>query len=492
MRTVEEVSQVSRVHRYSLSLKSLTWATTLVIVVMAGLYALLGLPPTLETYYSKMYFHSIGIGLAALATFLVISIFDLQRHEPPLDFPISYRAFAAVLFAAAGGIFYLSPALDAFVTDIPLGLFIVAFILIADVGGALFVELLFLPRKLAGMYSSTASTGLSLGYFLRMLPSTGKDLRAYRRMNAAYWLALFSVGSAFVAGIIGFANLWVRMFGASFFASYLSSLGLDVAGFMDATLDPHSHQMALAIMAGVVALTAQRFGVSELGKIKKIVADIGLWVALIRVTAMTFVLVAVAAVNYSLPTLLQGGPQGVNGIAGDDVTMSIIAVGAMITLVPLGLTRFEKGKSWRDSVRFGLLGAWVLAVIVNVIQGFFIELHEDVFSATSVANDAVYSEFQPMFGVFVFLGAALVMLAVDYYNVSRGLRRAIGWIAGIGLLIATLGGTLWVYLDPSLGGLSYWLYIFGVQIVGVSALLATLAIRAARVERISVLVVQTP
>jgi len=153
---VVEVTEIS--HRYGLSLKELTWGTMLIIVVMAALYALVGLPPGLDTYYAKMYFHSIGIGMAALGTYIVIICCDLKIHEPPLDFPIHYRAFAAVLFAAAGGVFYLSPVLDMAVPDIPLGLFVVAFILIGDVGGALFILLMLLPRKRAGTYDPNAKT----------------------------------------------------------------------------------------------------------------------------------------------------------------------------------------------------------------------------------------------------------------------------------------------------------------------------------------------
>jgi len=135
-----------------LSLKTLTWATVLITVVMAGLYAILGLPPGLDTYYGVLYFHSIGIGIAALATYLVISIFNLQKYEPPIDFPISYRAYAAVVFACVGGLLYLSPFLDASLPDIPLALYVVAFILIGDVGGALFVQLAILPRKQGRTY----------------------------------------------------------------------------------------------------------------------------------------------------------------------------------------------------------------------------------------------------------------------------------------------------------------------------------------------------
>src|SRR5208283_3021608 len=115
MKAIQELGAVTYTHTYMLSLKLLTSATILIMVVMAGLYVFLGLPPGLDTYYGVLYFHSVGIGIAALAVFLVISIFDIQRYEPPIDFPISYRAFAAGIIAAVGVSLSLSPILDAWV-----------------------------------------------------------------------------------------------------------------------------------------------------------------------------------------------------------------------------------------------------------------------------------------------------------------------------------------------------------------------------------------
>lgn len=507
MEAIEEEVQVSDIRRHSLSLRTLTWATILIMATMAALYMLFRLPPSFESFYAKMYFHSIGIGIAALATFLVISIYHLRRHEPPLDFPLHYRAFAAVLFAAAGGILYLSPTFDSSLPDVALGLFVVAFILIGDVGGALLIELLFLPRKLAGTYSSTEKQGLSLGYFLRMLPSKRSDLSAYRRMDATYWLVLFSVGSAFIAGLIGIVNLWVSIFGQSFLASYLGWLGTDANGFLAATLDPHSHEIALAIMGGVVALTAKQFGVADLAGLKRRVATAGLWIASIGVITMSIVLVAVAFANFSPPTLLQSS-DGINGIAGDDAAMSIIALGAMITLVPLALTRFLNKSSWKDSVRFAILETWIAAVIINVLQGFYIEMHEDAFSTTMSSNDASFSSFQPLVGVFMLTATSLVLLAVDYHQAGATLRRSVGWASVIGTLTMLIGGAWATFLSPvgipssesflglaagtwwnpldSFGDPTSWFLDVGMLVIGIATVLAVRGIQSMKVTPSSV------
>ncbi len=475
----QEVGEVTYTHTYMLSLKTMTWATILVIVVMAGLYAFLGLPPGLDTYYAILYFHSIGIGIAALATYLVISMFDLQKHEPPIDFSISYRAFGAVLFAAVGGIFYLSPLLDAALPDIPLGLFVVAFILIGDVGGALFIQLLILPRKQARTYNPKVKL---THYFLRMFP-TRKELQLYSKAGASYWLALLSVGSAFVAGLIGVVNLWVMIFGSSVFSGFVPLFG-DLGTFLGALTGSHSHEMGIAIMTGVVALAAQRFNVLDVKGLRRNIAMVGLWVTSIGIIAVSIVLVLEAVVAFSPPTVFPSGPGGVNGMAGDDTIMTITALGAMITLIPLALTKLDGKSSWKDSVRLTLLGTWVAAVMNSVIEGFYIEFHQDVFGSTMTANHDVFRNVNPMFGIFTLAALATVLLAVDYYVAAGPLRRMIGWVAGVGLIVATLGSSMWAFSDPSVGGLAYWSYILGVLVVGVSAAMATRAVYVVKVTRV--------
>ena len=486
MKAIEEVGTVTYTHNYMLSIKTLTWATTLIIVVMAGLYAFLGLPPGLDTYYGVLYFHSIGIGIAALATYLVISIFNLQKYEPPIDFPISYRAYAAVVFAAVGGIFYLSPTLDAAFPDIPLGLYVVAFILIGDVGGALFVQLLLMPRKRAGTYEPKMKAfppRMWPQYVLRMVPGK-KDLSVYSKAGACYWLALFSVGCAFVAGMIGFLNLWMMIFGVGVFSFLVPFFG-DAGTFIAALSGPHSHDMGIAIMAGVVALVAQHFKVLDVKGLRRSFANVGLWITSIGLVAITIVMIAEAVVNFAPPTLFQSGPQGVNGMAGDDTVMTITALGAMIALIPIALTKLDGKSSWKDSVRLTLLGIWVAAVVNSVIEGFYIEFHEDIFGSTLSANHDVFSNVNPMFGIMTLAAMALVLLAVDYYGVSGTLKRATGWLALVGLIVAMIGTSLWIFVDPTIGGLFYWLYILGVLILGVSALAATGIIYMAKITRIS-------
>jgi hypothetical protein len=479
MKAIEEIGEVSYTHKYMFSVKMLTTVTTLIIVIMGGLYVFLGLPPGLDTNYEVLYFHSIAIGIAALATYLVISVFELQKYEPPLDFPMSYRAFGAVIFAAVGGLLYLIPTLYALLPDIPLGLFVVAFILIGDVGGALFIQLLILPRKRAQTYNPNVPIS---HYVLRMVP-TRKELHLYSEAGAGYWLALFSVGSAFVAGLMGIVNLWVMIFGPSVFSFFIPMFG-DVPTFLGAWTGSHSHEIGVAIMTGMVALAAQHFKVLDLKGLKRQVASVGLWITSIGIIAISIVLVLEAIIAFAPPTLFASGPNGVNGMAGDDTVMTITALGAMIAFVPLALTKLEGKSSWKDSVRLAFLATWVAAVVNSVIEGFYIEFHEDIFGSTLSANHAVFSDVNPLFGIITLGAFAAVLLAVDYYAPAGQQRRMVGWVAVLGLVVAVIGSSMYVFVDPSVGGLSSWVYVAGVLVMGVSALLGAFAIYKTKITRV--------
>ena len=55
----------------------------------------------------------------------------------------------------------------------------------------------------------------------------------------------------------------------------------------------------------------------------------------------------------------------------------------------------------------------------------------------------------------------------------------------MGLAVAAIGSSLYVFVDPSMGGLSYWLYIVGVLIIGASALIGSPTIYKTKIRRVS-------
>jgi hypothetical protein len=281
-------------------------------------------------------------------------------------------------------------------------------------------------------------------------------------------------------------------FGPSIFAGYISFMGpsYDILGN---TLDPHSHEMALAIMAGVIAIAAERFGVLRTVDWRQKIAKLGLAVSLAGVVGMTVVFLAVAFGNFSPPTLF-ADPTATNGMAGDDAVMTFIAVGAMIALVPLALTKREATgrSSWRDPVRLSLLGTWAAAVVVSVVAAFYIEFHEDVFQTTLLANDAVFGELQSLFGVFLLTAVSLILLAVDLYKVEGSSRRLVGWAAGLGVAVGTAGAMLWAFIDPSTGGIPFAIHLLGIGLTGVAAVVSAVAIHAVPVPKGTILRIYSP
>ncbi|HXZ90324.1 MAG TPA: hypothetical protein VEG61_04615, partial [Candidatus Dormibacteraeota bacterium] len=243
-------------------MKTYIWITLLATGIMSALWFALGtgpdpqgtIPPAFAFGWSDLYFHSIGIGIASLAVYLVIMSFDLDKYEPNIDFPMAYRATLATLIAAIGAFFYLRPVFHQYLAPIPLGLILVGLILLGDVGGALIVELYFLPGKLSDRYDSSKN-------MLGMIPrwSCLPNWSDFRKMDATYWLTFVTVISTFIAGMIGFVVFWLNYFvvdlgiSPAIFTGYVGWIGGGSA-MLGYTMGAHSHVIGMTIILGVVAV----------------------------------------------------------------------------------------------------------------------------------------------------------------------------------------------------------------------------------------------
>ncbi|HYM84982.1 MAG TPA: hypothetical protein VEY67_12625 [Candidatus Dormibacteraeota bacterium] len=471
-----ELRAITFTHEYAFPMRRLAWWTLAIAAVMGALYFLVGFPPAFDTYYEKMYFHAIGIGLAALAAYLVLDAFDLETYEPPVDFPIRYRAFIAVAFAALGGLVFIDRDVFAALPDVGVLLFVIAFVLAFDVTGALLVELFVMPRKRAGIYESRSRT--LFDYVSRLIPFSAADRATYSGLGSAYWLTVVSLLSALFAELIGFVNLWVRAFGPSVFGGLINALGLDASGFQDATLDPHSHMVAIAIIALVVALAVTRFGIlrSE-SPLRRALARAGTWIAIVGVIGTSLVLGAVAFLGFAPPTVFASGPDGVNGMAGDDLVMTIVFLGAMVVAVAL----LAEPAVRRSGLRVTIVGSWIAMVAITVLEGFYIELnHVDFGQGGSLAsNDAAFSAAHPMTGLFLMTILSVALLLVDFYGVAGFARRVTIAVGALGLIAAAVGTTLWTFVDPSQNGAVFALYVAGIAVSYLAVLLAAMAVRTA-------------
>jgi cytochrome bd-type quinol oxidase subunit 2 len=476
---IAEVRESYAHHFYPITPR-ISVAVTIVLALLAyGLYNLVVYPASIldsASFSHAMVFHSIAICLVALVVYITMSVFDLQRHEPVLDFPLHYRALIAVVLGVIAEILSFTG-----VAGIPEFFMVCALLFTFDITGALYIELLFLPRKLAGAYDSKDIVACTppFGYVKPFLYKK-KDFASYRKMKAPYWLALAGIGSLFISEIIGLVDLWVSLAGPSIFKGWIKYLGLDTKGFLGEILDPHTHMIAIAMIGIVVALAAERFRVLEQTGWQKHVARVGLWVAFASVVAMTVLYFYMAAFNYSPPNLFASGPNGINAMAGDDAVTSFTFIGTLLVLVPLLFTRFKGKLLSRDSIRLSLLGTWFFLIAITIVGGFIIEFNESSFQGTLIAKDNAFSVFQPLFGLFGLTLVGLLLLAVDFYREGHEIERATGWIAGIGLTVASVGGLLWAFVHPATSSWEFAIFTAGTVILAIGGLCSAVVIARAR------------
>ncbi len=487
---------------YKHSMRTYVWITLLITGIMSILWFLLGaipnargsIPPSFAFGPSDMFFHSIGIGIAALLVYFVIMAFHIDQYEPNIDFPIAYRAMLSTIIGAVGALFYLSPAFNAATAPIVDIIMFVALLLLADVGGALLVELYLLPAKLSGRYEPNDNV---MGMFPKrnQLP-TWSD---FRKMDSAYFMVITAVAVAFIAGIMGFIALWINphhvfIAAPAFLNGYEAWLG-GADAFFTALIGSHSHVIGMALILGTVAATAQRFNVLHLKGIRRSVAKFGMWVSIIGLVIMVIVFLFEAFAAFTPPLIFASNPGGPmqlisytasNGMASDDATMFLASLGAMIMLLPLMLTKLRDRPAWRDPLRLSILATWIIAYIATPIEGFYIEFHEATLSGAP--PDVVFGNLQ-YFALFAITMVTLAFLAVDFFEGRRNIRKN---VAGAGIAVtvfALITGYIYAFFDPgslnssgSIAGTTFWGWIFaiGLLLMSVVVIKAMLIVRKGR------------
>ncbi|HYA70848.1 MAG TPA: hypothetical protein VEH28_05720 [Thermoplasmata archaeon] len=480
--------------------KTYVWITLLVIGVMSLLYFILGINPNAQGSIppafnagvpgnfgvSDLYFHSIAVGFAALGVYLVFMVFDLDKFEPPIDFPLSYRALVANILTAIGAFFYLRPVFNSYLAPIPLGLIFVGLILLADVGGALLIELYLYPGKLAGSYNPDSN-------MFGMIPrwSSLPSFKDFRKMDSTYWLTFVSVIGTFIAGITGFVAMWMNYFviligrSPGLLTGYVNWLG-GSSTVLGNAIGSHSHAIVMCLLLGIVAVTAKRFEVLSYTGWKRTVTIIGLWVAITGVIALTimFFLETYTTVFPAgkPPLLFATNPDttvqfysysDLNGMASDDTTMLWAAIGAMIVLVPLFFTKARGTPIWRDPVRSSILLTWIFTFIATPVEGFYIEFHES--SLAGAPQDLTFGALQ----YFALIGIPVIcmaLLAVDFYVDQRRVRTPIAGLAILSILLALVGGYYYTFLNWQQGTWAYWLFDVGFVLMAVFILAAMVAV----------------
>ena len=443
-------------------MKTYAWVTLFVTGLMSALWFVVGvgpgaqgtIPPAFVAGASDLYFHSIAIGLASLLVIFVVAAFGIDRYEPSVDFPIAYRATLATIVGAVGAFMYLRPVFHSWFAPLSTAIILLGLLLLADVGGALLLEMYLLPGKLAGRYDSKNNI---LGMVPRL--SNLPKLADFRRMDGAYWLTFVAGAGTFIAGAIGLVAFWLQYFAVDFnvssgiFNGYIAWMG-GASAFLGSVIGPHSHVIGITLMVGVVAVVAKRYDVMGLGGWKRSAARVGLWVSGTGVAVMTLIYILEGFFQWSPPLLFAydyGGPISLwsynasNGLAGDDSTMFWASLGGLILLVPLMLTKIRGRPAWRDPIRLAVLGTWIMAYFATPLEGFIIEFNEQSWSGTPL--DMAFGN-QQYFALFGLTTVCLAFLAADFFIDRTDLRKSIAWFGTVAAACATVAGLAYTYVDP--------------------------------------------
>jgi hypothetical protein len=446
-------------------MRTYVWLTLFVTGLMSALYFVVGIgpeaqgsiPPILSFGASDLYFHSIAIGLTSLLAILVVMVFEIDKWEPSVDFPIAYRATLATIVGAVGGFLYLRPVFHTWFAPLPIVIIFLGLLLLADVGGALLIELYLLPAKQSRRYSSK-------GNILGMIPrwSSLPRWEDFRKMDGTYWLTLITIAGTFIAGVMGFIVFWLQYFvvdfgvSSSLFNGYIAWMG-GASSLVDGAMGSHSHVIGITIIVGLVAITAKRFNVLKLMGGRRNLARIGLWVSGIGVVVMvtTFIVEGFTQVWPAGPPLLFAnngtGPiqlysfNMTNGMAGDDFTMFLASLGAMVMLVPMLLTTIRGKPAWKDPIRLAVLSTWVLAYIATPVEGFVIEFNEGTLSGTPL--DVVFGN-QQYFALFGITMVSVAFLAIDFFQDRGGIRKSFATWGMLITVLAVIAGYAYTYFDP--------------------------------------------
>lgn len=361
--------------------------------------------------------------------------------------------FFAVPIASIAGIFDIY---DNFALGIPLWTQIFAFLIGDEIAIALLVAMVIYPRVSGG----------------------------YRRAGMPYYTAFVGVFAALIAAVMGHVGGWITWFGPypSVAAQYVNSTMYPVLGFYNSTtvvtftenvVTSHSHLMLPALMVGVVALIAAYFGYYEdWGKNSKRVAAFGFAWMIAALLAVIWIYVASGLGNYQTPTLF-AGPNGVNGVAQDDLFTGMAGFGAIFVLAGL-LAHSLKGTTgegtplYKDPLFLAVVAGWVMIYLVIPITGYYIEFHETYFAAAGLSFDQAYLRWHQDFGFFVLPALITLVLALDTYGISGRARNAAGGLLICGSAFAFVFGELYVFV-----ALRDWILytaVFGGILMGVGAL----------------------
>ncbi len=369
-------------------------------------------------YAHTMYLHGLLIGMVGLIGLVALDVFG--AHHKGLRTLMLWGTLGAALFSGVGGIF------DRSVTDtLPLWIQIVSFFFLDEI----------LITLSVGLYWRARETGALTA-----------------------WVATASAVSALLAAVMGHLAGWLLEFGAwpPIILSYTHFAGLTPAVLQADLIGSHSHEMVVAVIGLLATTSIAAFTAGHEDSLNGWVR-LGLWDMAAGIVLMTIVYVVAGFTQAQPPTLFAHGPQGLNGIAGDDLITGLgVMLGAAIALVGVSLARLEDALLRWASAAFSLM---MLATVV--VAGYYIELSENIFQARGATSDAVFTFWHQDFAFFI-IPAVMVVLQILHRMVDDRVARArIGTLLVSGGGLAFLGGLGYVFLTPARDSVAFWLTAIG-------------------------------
>ena len=322
--------------------------------------------------------------------------------------------------------------------------------------------------------------------------------KRYGQLGFPYYIVLLCAVGIILAALMGDVSGWITWFGPwpSVFPQYINSTMYPVLGFYNSTavvtwtedmVTSHSHLMLPSVMAAIVALTPAVYGYGKWEKKEKAVSTIGFVIMVVGLLLSMCVYIVSGVGNYVIPTLFQSGPNGVNGLAMDDMITGIVGLGAAVVLVAL-VSYARKGKTTdgrmllKDPLFLSVVAAWLFIYLLIPVTGYYIEFNESFYglggavaSAAGAAFDAAYTRFHQDFAFFLLPALVTAILIFDVFGIAGKTRRTVGLLFLVGSTITFVFG--WVYAMVTLDMVFLYVATLGGLLMGLGAFIGAEYVR---------------
>jgi len=423
--------------------------------------------PLLDSDYNNMwtpdvfwrlvlYFHGAFIPWMMVLAALALVVLGLDSSKGKLGTHLKHMVliggFIAAPLAAIGAIFNVY---NTFAYGIPVWIQIVSIGIGGETVFFLIVSLLNYPRESSG----------------------------YSHLGFPYYIVLLSAIGVLIAALMGDVSGWITWFGPwpSIFPQYINSTMYPVLGYYNSTavvtwtedmVGSHSHLMLPSVMAAIVALAPAVYGYAKWEKNEKGLSTLGFLIMVAGLLGSIWIYVVSGVGNYAIPTLFQS-PDGVNGIAMDDIITGIVALGSALVLIAL-LVHAKKTKSvdgtilLKDYLFLTLIVAWLCIYLLIPITGYYIELNQSFYHAAGAGFDAAYTRFHQDFTFFMLPALVTSILIFETFGISGKARRNVGRLYLGGVIITFVFGVVYTLFTLDMVSLS--IAALGGLMIGIGAL----------------------